>query len=316
MYKILDNKYKLYKYRKLGMGAFSTVYKGIEIKTEKIIAIKEIKITNSNENQKNKFLQEIKIMNLIKSKPHQNIVKCYDIINEKDNYIYIVMEYCSSGTLQSIMGKPIKEEFVQYYFNQINHGLKYLRDNNIQHRDIKPTNILLTDNFKVLKIADFGLSKENIFDTYIDIFCGSPLYMAPELINKTKYSTQADLWSIGLILYEMIYGTHPFKKCDNLKDLIKTIDTVNISIPPVINNNQNVSESCKNLMRKLLEKNFSNRISWDDFYKYKWLNLFSNELNSNIKDYMNEKVDYYSDDNDKEINLTLSKSKDIFEIDI
>ena len=194
MNKILNNKYKLYNYRKLGMGAFSTVYKGIEINTGKIIAIKEIKLYKAKKNQKNKFLQEIKIMNLIKSKPHHNIVECYDIINEKEDYIYIIMEYCSSGTLQSIMGRPIKEEFVQYYFNQINNGLKYLRDNNIQHRDIKPTNILLTDNFKILKIADFGLSKESIYDTYIDIFV------------EVHYTWHLNLLIKLSLVVELIYG--------------------------------------------------------------------------------------------------------------
>lgn len=317
MFKILDDKYKLFKLRKLGIGAFSTVYKGENIKTKEIVAIKEINISDSKDNKKNKFLHEINIMKLIKSKPHPNIINCYDIINDLNNYIYIIMEYCTSGTLESIIGKPIKEEFVQYYFNQLNNGLKYLRDNDITHRDIKPSNILLTDKFKVLKIADFGLSKENIYDTYINMYCGSPLYMAPELIGKQKYITQSDLWSIGLILYEMIYGTHPFKKCNDLKDLIKTIKKINIIIPPPKNTNNDISQTCIKLMKKLLEKNQKNRISWNDFYNHTWLNVFQNDLNNELNNYIQHTVkDAYNSDNSSENDNLVISSKEIFDIDI
>tara|TARA_S200000501_G_C20572183_1_gene633442 strand:- start:73 stop:771 length:699 start_codon:yes stop_codon:yes gene_type:complete len=230
------------------------------------------------------------------------------------------MEYCTSGTLDSIIGKPIKEEFVQYYFNQLNNGLKYLRDNDITHRDIKPSNILLTNNFKLLKIADFGLSKENIYDTYINIYCGSPLYMAPELIGKQEFIKQSDLWSIGLILYEMIYGIHPFKKCNDLKDLIETMKEINITIPPKKNTNKHVSDICMTLMDKLLKKNQNNRISWNDFYNHPWLNVFQDEFNDKINNYMKNTIKYEynsdnSNENESENNNLLIQSKDIFDID-
>jgi serine/threonine protein kinase len=259
------DKYTINKNKILGYGKYSKVYLGYEKNSDNVCAIKRILI-NSKLNISN-LKKEIDIMHKIKNNPHPNIIKCLDIF-EEDKYVYIVLEYCSSGDLSKLIKMPIQERFVKFYFIQFNKGIEYLRSNNIYHRDLKPKNILITNNFKELKIADFGLSNFKNEDGSI---CGSPLYMAPELINKIGYSDKTDLWSIGLILYEMLYGQHPYDNCKNYDELLTySSDDFNIIIPPLNNNNIDVSPECINLLKSLLEKNISKRITWKKFIKHGW----------------------------------------------
>ena len=165
----VDN-YEIYKNKELGRGSFSIVYLGKYtgpdnniIKNNKEVAIKKIKMKNIfyNHSLKSKEIlnEEIKIMEMIKYNPHPNIVGCFDII-EIQMMIYIILEYCDSGDLRKILKKPIIEKYAQFYFTQLVNGLKYLDKHEIIHRDIKPKNILLTNNRKILKIADFGFAKK------------------------------------------------------------------------------------------------------------------------------------------------------------
>ena len=208
----------------LGRGSFSIVYVGINyldqdyIKKGDKVAIKIIKTNNLTKKALEILEDEISIMNLIKSNPHPNIVQCFDIIRSQ-NEVFIIMEYCDSGDLMTIIKRPIKEKYAQFYFCQLANGLKYLDNHSIIHRDIKPKNILLTNNRRVLKIADFGLAKRISDISLNETICGSPLYMAPEIMNNSPYNNQTDLWSIGMILFEMLYGLHPFEKCKTVPEL-------------------------------------------------------------------------------------------------
>ena len=305
--------YEIFRHRTLGKGAYSSVYLGKNTKTKQLVAIKIINIDKKKEKIKDRIIEEMNIMTKIKKTPHKNIVSCYDVI-KNDNHIYIIMEYCNSGDLSQLLSKPIKEKYVQFYFNQLNEGIKYLRNNNIFHRDIKPKNILLTDNYKNLKIADFGLSKEIEHNSMINTVCGSPLYMAPEIMGKQAYTNQTDLWSIGLILYEMLFGKHPYYNCKDISSLMDEIKNNEIKIPPDNNINSNVSEECIELLEKLLKKNANSRITWDEFCKNKWINnnkiVLSNKVflkNDKIK---NCNKDCKSDNKDTN-NISISKSYDM-----
>ena len=260
----LIEKYYLNKGRILGSGKYSKVYIGYNINTKEPCAIKKIYL--NTDIKISHLRKEIDIMNNIKNNPHPNIIECLDIYEEKD-FVYIVLEYCTCGDLSKLIKMPIQEKFVKFYFRQFNDGIQYLRDNNLYHRDLKPKNILITDNFKKLKIADFGLA--DYFEDNNSI-CGSPLYMAPELLNKIGYSDKTDLWSIGLILYEMLYGMHPYNKCKNYNNLLKYNNNNVINIPPKLNSNIEVSFSCINLLKSLLKKETSERITWNDFIIHDW----------------------------------------------
>lgn len=260
----------------LGRGSFSIVYIGINyldqdyIKKGDKVAIKVIKTRNLTQKAIDILEDEISIMNLIKRNPHPNIVHCYDVIRSQSE-VFIIMEYCDSGDLMSIIKRPIKEKYAQFYFCQLANGLEFLDTHNIIHRDIKPKNILLTNNRRVLKIADFGLAKRISDMSLHETICGSPLYMAPEIMNNNPYNNQTDLWSIGMILYEMLYGTHPFEKCKSIPELKDQLIKTQIQIPPLDTPNKDVSQLCISLLKKLLQKKVTQRINWDDFFKHPWV---------------------------------------------
>jgi serine/threonine-protein kinase ULK/ATG1 len=270
-----DNLYTLYIDKLLGSGAFSKVYLGIYtgastsyIKTDTQVAIKVITLKNKTKKALQVIEDELYIMNIIKLEPNPHIVGCYDIIRDT-NTVYIMLEYCDSKDLAAIMRKPIKESYTQYYFSQLVCGLKYLHDKNIIHRDIKPKNILLTNKRTILKVADFGFARQVKHEDMYQTMCGSPMYMSPEIVSSSTYNTQTDLWSIGMILYEMLYGVHPFSKCVDIDDLKHKMKTSDIIIPP---KNIEVSPECLDLLVRLLKKDVRYRITWDKFFSHPWLN--------------------------------------------
>lgn len=276
--------YEIYLNKIIGKGSYSNIYMGriIDKKiisekslTSDIIAIKKIQ-TNKMVNDEIDIMHKImKISNIC-----NNIIKCIDIIEEL-NYIYIIMEYCIDGDLSNIIGKPIKENIVKYYFGQIVNALFYLNKNNIIHRDIKPKNILLKNNKKDLVLCDFGFARIKTVRR-VKTICGSPLYMAPELLEEKTYTDIVDVWAIGMILYEMIYGKHPYKDCKDIDDL-KEFSKKSIMIPPVHNTNTNVSIECIDLMNQLLEKEEKKRITLDNLFKHQWIKYFDYK-NNNIQD--------------------------------
>lgn len=285
--------YEIFLNQQIGVGSYSTVYIGRCIdhnisskyginKTkrlngtniENVVAIKKIIVKGLSFKHQKMITEEINIMQHIKGNPHINIVTCYDIIDDLDT-IYIVMEYCDGGDLSKIIGKPMKEESVKYYFSQLISGVKYLDEHKIIHRDIKPKNLLLTNNKQILKICDFGLAKNKMGLSRMYTVCGSPLYMAPEMFKDKSYDDTIDIWSIGIVMYEMLYGSNPLSKIKDYHELESFMmnSSENIVIPPknIKNINNNISDECMNLLRTLLIKESCNRITLGELYVHKWL---------------------------------------------
>jgi serine/threonine protein kinase len=270
--------YKNYK-NKLGKGSYSSVYKGVyngvttnDLINGSIVAIKIINMCNLSFNDYQHVNSEVNVMNMLKTNVHPNVIKCFDTI-QTQKYTYIIMEYCDCGDLSLIMTKPIKEKYARLYFCQLINGLKFLREHNLIHRDIKPKNILLTNENKILKIADFGFAKVIKESLMKEKICGSPLYMAPEIMNNNIYNSQTDLWSVGMILYEMIYGVHPYGYCKTFVELKDEINNTNIRIPPDEIENINISSECILLLQKLSQKQVDLRITWDEFFDNSWTKM-------------------------------------------
>tara|TARA_B100000795_G_C22800881_1_gene441861 strand:- start:1608 stop:2981 length:1374 start_codon:yes stop_codon:yes gene_type:complete len=249
--------------KRIGKGAFSNIYKGYDKKNKRVVAVKEICLETLSK-YKDSIKRETKIM---KTLNHPNIVKLYDtIIDDSTDNIYLILEYFSRGDFSKFLKKrPLKEKFAKKYLKQLSSGLKYLLENKIIHRDLKPQNILVT-KLGDIKITDFGFARYFDNDMVIQTVCGSPLYMAPEIMKNKKYDFKSDLWSIGIIFYEMLVGHTPFK-AKNIFDLMTQIEKNEIILPKDIN----ISEACKDLLFKLLKKNPDERISWDDFFNHPWL---------------------------------------------
>lgn len=245
----------------IGKGAFSKIYKAFDSIKARDVAIKVIRKKTVIKIRK-QIETEIQLLQKL---DHPNIVQCFGVY-EDHSKIFIVMEYCSKGDLSDLLKVSfLTEDDVKDLFQGLVSALQYLHKQNVMHRDLKPKNILVSDDDK-LKIADFGFAKHLSTDLSQTI-CGSPLYMAPEILNSSPYASNSDLWSVGIVLYEMISGKTPYF-AKNLEDLKKNIHEV--SQFDMIDSLE-VSYACKELLFQLLDINKSSRMSWDEFFSHTWL---------------------------------------------
>ena len=268
----------------IGKGSFSKVYIGIDKDNNKY-AIKKIYKKNDIK-YINLVEREIEIMRRLN---HKNIVKLYDkIYTEK--HIFLIMELCDGDLNNYIKKNKLSENNIKEIMKQLIEVLKFVMDNNIVHRDLKPHNILINED-GTLKLADFGFAKEFKETLLTDTVCGSPLYMAPEILNHNKYNIKSDLWSVGVILYEMVMREHPFKAL-NITELT---NIVNKKKPIFLNTD--INPECKKLIEKLLIVDSNNRLDWEELYENNWI-----YNNNNVISEMNEKEKLK-----EEINILIKK---------
>lgn len=283
--------------KRIGKGAFSSVYLGKD-KYNNNVAVKKMEIDNVKKIS-DRIKGEIEICEKL---DHKNVISTFDVIYDNPNgCIYIISEYCSKGDLsQFLKSRSMKEKYALYFMKQIRDGLKYLLDNKIFHRDLKPHNILIDENGE-LKIADFGFARHFERDNMMETLCGTPLYMAPEIMNKKKYSNKSDLWSVGIILYQMLFGKRPHD-ATNIFDLLKSIENNPIVFP----SSYNVSDEVKDLLLKLLCKNPDERISWNDFINHPWFQK-EEQINNSILKKKDVKKDETKKDDKSKILTSLYK---------
>lgn len=264
----------------IGRGSFSKVYQGVSTQfPNKRVAIKEITLHDKTAVMHKQIVEEIEIMKIIKSNRHPNVVECYDIIHAFDR-IYFVMEYLECGELKKQVSKPISEDTIKDYIAQIVSALLFLKQHNICHRDLKPANILITNNKKTVKLIDFGLAKIcNTNDMMMNTMCGSPFYMSPELLNETHYDKSIDVWSIGMIIYELLYGKHPFNHCVDVEELRQCVNDDDVPLSKYNKNYIPISNNCLNLLLQMLDKQSTNRIQLDDILDHPWFTEKEIEIN-------------------------------------
>ena len=245
----------------IGKGTFSKVYIGYKNTNPNIkYAIK--KIYKKTDHKYIKYVKlEIDIMNKLN---HQNIIKLYETI-DTDKYVFLILELCDTDLYSYINNNEIDEKTTKFIIKQIIEAIKYIMDNNIVHRDLKPHNILINKETKQIKICDFGFAKEFKDTLLSDTICGSPLYMAPELLQNQKYNIKSDIWSIGIIMYEIVMKDHPFKS-NNISDLIHKIN----NNKPILTTSK-FSYECKELINNLLVVDYNKRLEWDELFNNKWI---------------------------------------------
>lgn len=245
----------------IGKGTFSKVYIGYKKNdSDYKYAIK--KIYKKSDPKYIKYVNlEIDIMNKLN---HKNIIKLYETIHT-DKYVFLILELCETDLYTYINNNEINEQDTKFIIKQIIEAIKYIMDNNIVHRDLKPHNILINKQSKIIKICDFGFAKEFKDTLMSDTVCGSPLYMAPELLQNQKYNIKSDIWSIGIIMYEIVMKDHPFK-ANNISDLIHKIN----NNKPILNGSK-FSYECKELINKLLIVDYNKRLDWHELFTNKWI---------------------------------------------
>ena len=256
----------------IGEGSFGKVFLVSHNKTKSKYAIKRIsKLDKNNQEGKTYFKREIEIMYKI----HQsNIVRLFNHF-EDNEYCYFVMEYIENGNLfeqpawknnkcfpSNDVAKIIKEIICAVYYL---HNM----DPPIIHRDIKPENVLIDKN-GVAKLTDFGWSNYVDSNEVRRTYCGTPVYLAPEMIKEIGHDEHLDIWCIGVLLFELLTGNVPFKGKD-IDSLNNNILQLKIVWP------KDISNTAKNLILKILKRDPGDRISLVDMLKHPF---FKEKLNN------------------------------------
>ncbi|XP_053525720.1 serine/threonine-protein kinase ULK1 isoform X2 [Artibeus jamaicensis] len=257
----------------IGHGAFAVVFKGRHREKHDLeVAVKCINKKNLAKSQ-TLLGKEIKILKELK---HENIVALYDF-QEMANSVYLVMEYCNGGDLADYLHtmRTLSEDTIRLFLQQIAGAMRLLHSKGIIHRDLKPQNILLSNpggrraspnNIRV-KIADFGFARYLQSNMMAATLCGSPMYMAPEVIMSQHYDGKADLWSIGTIVYQCLTGKAPFQ-ASSPQDL-RLFYEKNKTLVPVIP--RETSAPLRQLLLALLQRNHKDRMDFDEFFRHPFL---------------------------------------------
>tara|TARA_B100001989_G_C24533917_1_gene463252 strand:+ start:140 stop:1288 length:1149 start_codon:yes stop_codon:yes gene_type:complete len=246
----LTDKYYYYK-EPIGYGSFSIIYKGYSVYSQTPLAIKRItKIIDMKY-----FYNEVEIMKKI---DHPNILKLLEVVKTNGN-IYLILEYCNGGDMSNYINNTPYNKLDIEYCKQIFSGLEYLYINKIMHRDMKPHNILIHNN--TIKISDFGFAKSFEKNELISTFCGSPLYMAPEIIKTKEYDHKSDIWSLGVIIYELLCRKHPYH-VDSKTTLWKNVrNGLSINFESIDN------EEIREIIRNMLIEDPKFRIDWNELFR-------------------------------------------------
>ena len=311
----------------LDKGGFAEIFLSKKQGFKDIVATKRLDQNNLNKNPKlKKYLEnEIDILNQLR---HPNIIRIYEVIRKPD-YIYIVMEYCDGGSLHNCLysyikkyKKPFTEEIVQYLMKQILSGLKCIHDHKIIHRDLKLGNILIRYNSEndknnenifagQVKIIDFNASTRPGTDL-AKTAIGTPINMAPSVIdnfigNRDLYDEKVDIWSLGTLCYEMLFGKPLFDGSGY--QIINKIKNSDINIPKTI------SPEAYSFLLCMLQKESEKRYSVDDLLRHEFItkNLnktnYNNNYNPNNNNYTNsQNHNNYNNTNHNPNNVNYSQN--------
>ncbi|XP_058058238.1 ovarian-specific serine/threonine-protein kinase Lok isoform X2 [Anopheles bellator] len=266
--------------RQLGSGACGTVYLLHHIRSCQQFAMKHVvknRISQQTRtrpgilNDPQRVMNEVNIM---KKLDHPCVIKMHDIFDKPDS-VYMVLEYMKGGDLLSriVKNQKLSEKTSKLFFLQMCHAVGYLHKQGITHRDLKPDNILLQDDREctLLKVSDFGLSKFVDKNSIMRTLCGTPLYVAPEILQTNgngSYTRKIDIWSMGVVLFTMLSGNLPFSDAFGSRavDQIKS-SKFSVRSPAW----QGVSSKAKKLIYEILNVNAKKRPSIEDLIKSIWL---------------------------------------------
>ena len=250
---IICNRYKILDH--LGTGGMATVWLGYDTILDRQVAIKTFKIDANDEDAVKRFNREAKA---VTSLSHPNIVSIYDVENEGEFY-YLILEYVEGMTLKDYMIKNprIPIETIVHIAKQISEGLSHAHQNGIIHRDIKPQNILMKGDL-TCKITDFGIARAygDTTLTQTNQMLGTVYYLSPEQARGNVATAQSDIYSLGILIFEMITGQIPFKGESAVAIALKHLQE---ELPEIDKYRENVPQSVKNIVLQATMKNPNER---------------------------------------------------------
>ncbi|KAH8428801.1 serine/threonine-protein kinase [Aspergillus melleus] len=245
----------------LGKGAFGSVYRALNWNTGETVAVKQIKLVDLPKSELRVIMLEI---DLLKNLDHPNIVKYQGFVKSVET-LNIILEYCENGSLHSIAKNfgRFPENLVGLYMSQVLHGLLYLHEQGVIHRDIKGANILTTKQ-GLVKLADFGVASRTTGLSESSVV-GTPYWMAPEVIELSGATTASDIWSLGCTVIELLEGRPPYY---NLQPMPALFRIVNDDHPPLP---QGASPAVKDFLMQCFQKDPNLRVSAKKLLKHPWI---------------------------------------------
>jgi len=269
----------------LGRGAFSVVYEAVQKSTGTAFAVKIIKkdAVKFDEKSQKRVETEVTILRTIH---HPNIISLHDII-ETSTELYLIMPLVTGGELfDKIVQKGFYcERDASTVIKNVINAIHYLHEKSIAHRDLKPENLLLMagDDTQVM-ISDFGLSRILGDDSFAYTACGTPYYVAPEVVSGVGYGKEVDLWSIGVITYFLLAGFPPFMG-NTLRDIVEQIQRGDFNFPSPYWDN--ITDNAKDFVSKLLVVDKTKRLTSLQALEHPWIKNGSNAPQDALK---NQKI--------------------------
>lgn len=271
--------------KELGKGAFSVVKVAKSYKDRKSYAVKIVTKASLNEEDEEALQQEIEIL---QSLEHPNIIKLFEVFRETD-YVYLVQEMMVGGELFERIAK--KDSYCEKEARDVSkilfEAISYCHSKKIAHRDLKPENLLLVEKHENtrLKIADFGFAKREEKPFSLTTQCGTPAYVAPEILNRKAYGKEVDNWSLGVIVYVLLGGYPPFTGSTN-KVLFGKIRKGQYDFHK--KHWKGVSTECKDLINELLSVDAKKRMTSQSALHHKWIrgrheSLAGKDLSANLQ---------------------------------
>lgn len=245
----------------LGRGAFGSVFRALNMNTAETVAVKQIKLADLPKSELRVITLEI---DLLKNLDHPNIVKYHGSVKTSES-LNIILEYCENGSLHSIsknFGK-FPEHLVGLYMSQILHGLVYLHEQGVIHRDIKGANILTTKQ-GLVKLADFGVATRTTTLNESSVV-GTPYWMAPEVIELSGATTASDIWSLGCTVIELLDGKPPYHKLQPMHALFRIVNDDHPPIP------DGASPVVRDFLMQCFQKDHNLRVSARKLLKHPWI---------------------------------------------
>ncbi|KAK8565634.1 hypothetical protein V6N12_059190 [Hibiscus sabdariffa] len=261
---------------RIGSGSFAVVWRSRHRQHGFEVAVKEIDKKLLSSKVSENLLKEISILSTIN---HPNIIQLFESIETEDR-IFLVLEYCDGGDLAAYINQhgKVSEEIARHFMRHLAAGLQVLQEKHLIHRDLKPQNLLLSTKGATpqLKIGDFGFARSLTPEDLAATLCGSPLYMAPEIIQNKKYDAKADLWSVGAILFQLVTGKPPFNGNNQLQLFQNILRSTELQFPEGAL--QELHPDCVDLCRSLLRHNPVERLTFREFFNHKFLGVASKRV--------------------------------------
>ncbi|KAJ9297892.1 hypothetical protein DTO271G3_4113 [Paecilomyces variotii] len=245
----------------LGKGAFGSVYRALNWNTGETVAVKQIRLADLPKSELRVIMLEI---DLLKNLDHPNIVKYHGFVKSAET-LNIILEYCENGSLHSISKNfgRFPENLVGLYMSQVLHGLLYLHEQGVIHRDIKGANILTTKE-GLVKLADFGVASRTT-GLHESSVVGTPYWMAPEVIELSGATTASDIWSLGCTVIELLEGKPPYWKLQPMPALFRIVNDDHPPLP------QGASPAVKDFLMQCFQKDPNLRVSARKLLKHPWI---------------------------------------------